>query len=64
MMTPRGGNFHVESSASPIIPKDGSLCCVKLICEYWGVVNGVEYLKIAFLASEHMISLDMPLQNH
>jgi hypothetical protein len=64
MMTPRGGNFHVESSASPNVPKDGSHCCIKLSCEDWGVVNEVGYLKVAFLASEHMISLDMPLQNH
>jgi len=46
MMTPRGGNFHVESSACPNVSKDGSLCCVKLICEDWRVVNVAEFLKV------------------
>jgi len=50
MMTPRGGNFHVESSASTNVLKDGSLCCVKLICEYWGVVNTARYLKVTLLS--------------
>jgi len=45
-MTPRGGNFHVESSASPNVPKDGSLGCVKLNCEDWAVVNAAEYKKL------------------
>jgi len=31
--------------SEPFVPKDGSLCCVKLICEDWGVVNAGEYLK-------------------
>ncbi len=46
MMTPLGGNFHVESLGGPLVPKDGSLCCVELICEYWGVVNVAEFLKV------------------
>jgi hypothetical protein len=45
VMTPRGGHFHVESSASA--PKDGSYCCVELNCEDWGIVNEVEYLSFA-----------------
>ena len=48
-MTPRGGNFHVESSASPNVPKDGSLGCLKLNCEDWAVVNAGEYLKVSVL---------------
>ena len=30
MMTPRGGSFHVESSASPCVPWDGSPCMNQL----------------------------------
>ena len=29
-------------------------------CEDWRVVNWVEYLKIAFLASEHIFGVDTP----
>ena len=48
MMTPRGGSFHVESSASPNVPKDGSFCLIKLSCEDWRVVNGVCFKKVSF----------------
>ena len=54
MMRPRGGYFHVESSASTDVREDGSLCCVELICEDWRVVNEAGYLKITFLTTRNI----------
>lgn len=46
MMTPRGGNFHVESSACLLSRGTARFVVLNSFCEDWGVVNGAKFIKL------------------